>query len=131
MLVLTRKPGEKILIGDDIVITVLDVRGDSIRIGVDAPRGVKIQRDEVVRAVTEANIAASHTASLTDEDAEAQLKAALGLLRAPSAAPLASAAPPSAAPSSAAPLPAGPLPTGPLPHPPLPAHPAHPPLPAP
>ncbi|WBM81321.1 carbon storage regulator CsrA [Cryobacterium breve] len=86
MLVLTRKPGEKILIGDDIVITVLDVRGDSIRIGVDAPRGVKIQRDEVLRAVIEANLSASRNGSLTDEDAEAaeaHLKAALGLLRPP------------------------------------------------
>ncbi len=76
MLVLTRKQGEKILIGDDIVITILDVRGDSIRIGIDAPRGVAIQRDEVVRAVTEANIAASHA----DSDAEARIKATLGLL---------------------------------------------------
>jgi len=63
VLVLTRKQGEKILIGDDIVITILDVRGDSIRIGIDAPRGVGIQRDEVVRAVTEANIAANIAAS--------------------------------------------------------------------
>lgn len=83
MLVLTRKQGEKILIGDDIVITVLDVRGDSIRIGVDAPRGVRIQRDEVLRAVTEANIAASLAASVViqgDADAEARLKATLALL---------------------------------------------------
>jgi len=79
VLVLTRKQGEKILIGDDIVITVLDVRGDSIRIGVDAPRGVRIQRDEVLRAVTEANIAAT-LASQSDADAEARLKATLGLL---------------------------------------------------
>ncbi|TFB59501.1 carbon storage regulator [Cryobacterium sp. TMT1-62] len=79
MLVLTRKQGEKILIGDDIVITVLDVRGDSIRIGVDAPRGVRIQRDEVLRAVTEANIAAS-LAGQGDDDAEARLKATLALL---------------------------------------------------
>lgn len=77
MLVLTRKPGEKILIGDDIVITVLDARGDSIRIGIDAPRGVKIQRDEVVRAVTEANLAASHAGA--GAEAEDQIKAALGL----------------------------------------------------
>ncbi|SDK00607.1 carbon storage regulator, CsrA [Cryobacterium psychrotolerans] len=76
MLVLTRKSGEKILIGDDIVITVLDARGDSIRIGIDAPRGVKIQRDEVVRAVTEANLAASQA----DEKAEDRLKATLGLI---------------------------------------------------
>ena len=77
MLVLTRKPGEKILLGDDIVITVLDSRGDSIRIGIDAPRGLKIQRDEVLRAVSEANRAA--TESSADVDAEAAIKASLGL----------------------------------------------------
>ncbi len=75
MLVLTRKAGERVLIGDDIVITILDTRGDGIRIGIDAPRGVNIQRDEIVRAVGEANVEATRTAS----DAEARLKAALGL----------------------------------------------------
>ncbi|MCJ1714932.1 carbon storage regulator CsrA [Microbacterium sp. M1A1_1b] len=75
MLVLTRKVGERILIGDDIVITVLDSRGDGVRIGIDAPRGVKIQREEVVRAVTEANVEAAQAA---DVDAEARLRAALG-----------------------------------------------------
>lgn len=75
MLVLTRKPGERILIGDDIVITVLDARGDGGRIGIDAPRGVKIQRDEIVRAVAEANVAAASV----DADAEARIKAQLGL----------------------------------------------------
>ncbi|TFB95303.1 MULTISPECIES: carbon storage regulator CsrA [unclassified Cryobacterium] len=116
MLVLTRKPGEKILIGDDIVITVLDVRGDSIRIGVDAPRGVKIQRDEVLRAVIEANLSASRSGSLSDEDAEAaeaHLKAALGLLRPPAGAT------PTPTPTQTQTL--MPTPTAsPLPHPPLP-----------
>ena len=78
MLVLTRKPGEKILIGDDIVITVLDARGESVRIGIDAPRGIKIQRDEVVRAVSEANLAASHI----DTEAEERIKRSLGVLAA-------------------------------------------------
>lgn len=78
MLVLTRKSGEKILIGDDIVITVLDARGDSVRIGIDAPRGVKIQRDEIVRAVSEANLAASHS----DSAAEDRIKLSLGVLAA-------------------------------------------------
>ncbi|WP_104082067.1 carbon storage regulator CsrA [Cryobacterium sp. Y11] len=78
MLVLTRKLGEKILIGDDIVITVLDARGDSVRIGIDAPRGVKIQREEVLRAVIEANMAASHV----DENAENRIKRSLGMLAA-------------------------------------------------
>lgn len=59
MLVLTRKRGEQILIGDDIVITVLDVKGDSIRVGIDAPKGVVIHRLEVMQAVTEANLEAA------------------------------------------------------------------------
>lgn len=97
MLVLTRKPGEKILIGDDIVITVLDARGDSVRIGIDAPRGVKIQRDEVLRAVSEANLAASHI----DTEAEERIKRSLGALAALQSAPLQSAQPPSVQPLAA------------------------------
>ena len=73
MLVLTRKAGERVLIGDDIVITVLDARGDGIRIGIDAPRGVTIQREEVVKAVTEANVAAAAAPA----DAEDRIRAAL------------------------------------------------------
>ncbi|MCU1419428.1 MAG: carbon storage regulator [Mycetocola sp.] len=76
MLVLTRKPGERIVIGDDIVVTFLESRGDSIRIGIEAPSGVKIQRDEIVQAVTEANRAAVET----DSCAEDRIKAALGYL---------------------------------------------------
>lgn len=63
MLVLTRKRGEQILIGDDIVITILDAKGDSIRVGIDAPRGVVIHRLEVMQAVTEANLEASRAAA--------------------------------------------------------------------
>ncbi|TFC02797.1 carbon storage regulator CsrA [Cryobacterium adonitolivorans] len=82
MLVLTRKQGEKILIGDDIVITVLDVRGDSIRLGVDAPRGISIQRAEILKAVTEANLEANLAADRDDQVAADQLKSSLGLLTA-------------------------------------------------
>ncbi|HEV7955717.1 MAG TPA: carbon storage regulator, partial [Marisediminicola sp.] len=60
--------------------TVLDTRGDGVRIGIDAPKGVRIQREEIVRAVTESNVAASQ-ATLDDEN---RIKAALGL--APAAA---------------------------------------------
>ena len=81
MLVLTRKSGEKIVIGDDITITILDVRGDGIRIGIDAPRGIKIQREEVLLAVAEANVAAA----AVDDSVEQQLKSALGITT-PSAA---------------------------------------------
>lgn len=74
MLVLTRKVDEKILIGDDIVITVLESRGDVVRIGIEAPRGITIQREEVVRAISEANQAAAGAG----DEAEARLKALLG-----------------------------------------------------
>ena len=84
MLVLTRKTGEKIVIGDDITITILDVRGDGIRIGIDAPRGIKIQREEVLIAVAEANVAAA----AVDDSVEQQLKSALGIaLEKPAAQP--------------------------------------------
>lgn len=101
MLVLTRKAGERVLIGDDIVITILDTRGDGIRIGIEAPRGVNIQRDEIVRAVTEANVEATHVAG----DAEERLKAALGL--GPSAGTPA-ARPPAPIPAAGAPKPGSP-----------------------
>lgn len=55
MLVLTRKAGEQILIGEDITITVLEARGDAIKLGIDALRGMKIHRAEVLAAVAEAN----------------------------------------------------------------------------
>jgi carbon storage regulator len=59
MLVLTRKRGERVLIGDDIIITVIDVRGEGVRIGFEAPKGIPIQRHEVVAAVSAANLAAA------------------------------------------------------------------------
>ena len=55
MLVLTRRKNQSIVIGDDIVVTVLDVQGDSIRIGITAPRHVQVYREELVAAVTAAN----------------------------------------------------------------------------
>lgn len=64
MLVLTRRIGESLIIGDDVIIRVLDVKGDIVRIGVDAPRHVQIHRQEVYEAVKAANQAA---AASTDE----------------------------------------------------------------
>ena|SRR5919107_4747573 len=63
MLVLTRKKGERVMVGDDIVVTIIDVRGDGVRIGFDAPRGVPIQRAEVLAAVREANAEAAATSA--------------------------------------------------------------------
>jgi carbon storage regulator len=59
MLVLTRRVGESLVIGDDVVIRVLDIKGDVVRIGVDAPRHVQVHREEVYEAVKAANRAAT------------------------------------------------------------------------
>ena len=55
MLVLTRRPGESIRIGPDVTVTVLEVRGDQIRIGIDAPRSVKVHREEVFQEIERTN----------------------------------------------------------------------------
>lgn len=47
MLVLSRKKNEQIVIGDDIVLTLVDIRGDKVRIGIDAPKEVTVHRREV------------------------------------------------------------------------------------
>jgi carbon storage regulator len=55
VLVLTRRPGESVMIGDDVVITVLDVRGDVVRVGIKAPRSIQVHREEVYRELQKAN----------------------------------------------------------------------------
>lgn len=62
MLVLSRRPGESIVIGNDIVVTVLEVRPDQIRLGIDAPRSVSVHREEVYQEVMRENAAAVATA---------------------------------------------------------------------
>ncbi|GIG35515.1 carbon storage regulator CsrA [Cellulomonas pakistanensis] len=63
MLVLSRRVGERLVIGDDIVVTVIEVRSDGVRLGIDAPRSVAVHRAEVLEAVTAANVAATDAAS--------------------------------------------------------------------
>lgn len=59
MLILSRKLNEKIMIGDDISISVIEIRGDQVKLGVDAPRTVKVFRREVFDAIMEENRAAA------------------------------------------------------------------------
>lgn len=61
LLVLTRKRNQSIIIGDDIEITVVEVRGDQVRLGVQAPRRVSVHRREVYDEIREANRAALAT----------------------------------------------------------------------
>lgn len=72
MLVLTRKPGEGIIVGDNIKVTIVEVRGGGIRIGIEAPREQKIYRQEVYdricqenREATQWNLADINTVSLS------------------------------------------------------------------
>lgn len=55
MLVLSRKLNEKIMVGDDIEITIVDIRGDKVRVGIDAPQDVAIHRKEVYDAISNEN----------------------------------------------------------------------------
>ena len=48
MLVLTRRKNQSIVIGDDIVVTVLEVKGDQIRLGITAPRDIQVYREELL-----------------------------------------------------------------------------------
>jgi carbon storage regulator len=68
MLVLNRKIGERIVIGDDIVVTVVKVQGKQVRLGIEAPLAVSIRRQELVPQ-DEANADASHRRTLQPAEA--------------------------------------------------------------
>ena len=55
MLVLSRQKDESIVIGDDIEITIVDVRGDKVRLGINAPRSVSVHRKEIYDAIQREN----------------------------------------------------------------------------
>ena len=55
MLVLSRQRDETIMIGDDVRITVVDIRGDKVRLGIDAPRHIQVHRQEVYEAIQREN----------------------------------------------------------------------------
>jgi carbon storage regulator len=62
MLILTRRIGESLKIGDEVSVTVLDVKGNQVRLGVDAPREVAVHREEIFQRIAEENQA---TAAVT------------------------------------------------------------------
>lgn len=76
MLVLTRRSGESVMVGDEVVITVLEVRGDVIRLGIRAPRDIQVHREEIYRELQAAN---REAASPTDS----AVRALAELLRPP------------------------------------------------
>ena len=70
MLILTRKPGESITIGDDIKITVLDIKGSQLRIGIQAPKHLMVHREEIYLAIREQNVKASEYAAAQKQQIE-------------------------------------------------------------
>jgi carbon storage regulator len=60
MLVLSRRPGESITIGDEVTVTIISVTGGQVRLGISAPRNVQILREEVYTVMQEENRAAAH-----------------------------------------------------------------------
>ncbi|MEC9094526.1 MAG: carbon storage regulator CsrA [Planctomycetota bacterium] len=59
MLVLSRHRDESIMIGDDVVVTIVDIRGDKVRLGIDAPQSIPVHRQEVYEAIKRENEQAS------------------------------------------------------------------------
>ena len=59
MLVLTRKTNESIMIGDEIKITVVEIRGDQVKLGITAPKRISVHREEIFLAIQKENIKAA------------------------------------------------------------------------
>ena len=70
MLILTRRVGETIVIGDDVIITVLGIKGNQVRIGINAPKDVSVHREEIYQRIQqEKNTTSTTTAPSTTTEA--------------------------------------------------------------
>ena len=65
MLIITRRPGERIMLGDDITVHVMEIVGNNVRIGIAAPKSVPVYREEIWAAVKEENKAAAAAPTTT------------------------------------------------------------------
>jgi len=63
MLVLSRKPGESLSIDENITVTIVEIRGDKVRLGIDAPKDIKVHRQEVADAIAAKLTEASNQAT--------------------------------------------------------------------
>lgn len=68
MLILTRRVGETLVIGDDVTVTVLGVRGNQVRLGVNAPKDVAVHREEIYQRIQNEKDAENLTESSENDD---------------------------------------------------------------
>lgn len=62
MLIITRRAGEKLMIGDDVVVEIMEIVGNQVRVGIRAPQSVRVYREEIWHAVKDENRAAATAA---------------------------------------------------------------------
>lgn len=74
MLILARRINERIVIGDDIYVSVVDIRGDQVKLGIEAPQQVKVYRHEVYEAIQRENREAAQSAGATLPSLDSYLK---------------------------------------------------------
>jgi carbon storage regulator len=74
MLILTRKLGERITIGDDISVTLLEIKGSQVRLGIEAPKGISVYRQEIYERVRQQNLKASQVSASDLSEADSFLR---------------------------------------------------------